>query len=96
MKLYVDHSSVTIVYRPKSDNVDRVIVDQGVVVAPLEPQLEGRLIVEGSELIMKKVQVADIGVFKVTDLAGFPVAHVYIEVDGKINLQKKICRCFLI
>lgn len=89
-KLYIDHSNVTIVYRPKSDNVDRMIVDQGVVVAPLDPLLEGRLIVEGSELIMKKVQVADMGVFKVTDLAGFPVAHIYIEVDGKMNLQGKI------
>ncbi|XP_029701262.1 uncharacterized protein isoform X3 [Takifugu rubripes] len=82
MKLYVDHSNVTIVYRPKSDNVDRVIVHQGVVLAPLDPLLEGRLIVEGSELILKTVQVADVGVFKVTDLAGFPVAHVYIEVEA--------------
>lgn len=90
MKLYIDHSNVTIVYRLKSDNVDQIIVDRGVVVAPLNPLLEGRLIVEGSELIMKKVQVADMGVFKVTDLAGFPVAHIYIEVDGKINLQRKI------
>lgn len=89
MKLYVDHSNVTIVYRPKSDNVDRVIVHQGVVLAPLDPLLEGRLIVEGSELILKTVQVADIGVFKVTDLAGFPVAHVYIDVEGKIDLPKK-------
>lgn len=95
MKLYMDHSNVTIVYRPKSDKVDRVIVDQGVVVASLDPLLEGRVIVKGSELIMKKVQVADVGVFKVTDLAGFPVAHVYIEVDGKINLQEKKCSCFV-
>lgn len=89
MKLYIDHSNVTIVYRPKSDNVDRVIVQQGVVVEPLDPLLEARLIVEGSELIMKEVQVADMGVFKVTDLAGFPVAHVYIEVNGKLYLQEK-------
>lgn len=89
MKLYVDNSNVTIVYRPKSDNVDRVIVHQGVVLAPLDPLMEGRLIVEGSELILKTVQVADIGVFKVTDLAGFPVAHVYIEVEGKIDLPEK-------
>lgn len=81
MKLYLHHSSVNIVYRPKSDNVDRVILDQGVLVTPLDPLLEGRLTVEGSQLIMKKVHVA--GVFKVTDLAGFPVAYIYIEVDGK-------------
>lgn len=90
MNLYIDHSNVTIVYRPKSDNVDRVIVQQGVVVEPLDPLLEARLIVEGSELIMKDVQVADMGVFKVNDLAGFPVAHVYIEVNGKLDLQEKL------
>lgn len=97
MKLYIDHSNVTIVYRPKSDNVDRMIVDRGLVVAPLDPLLEGRLIVEGSELIMKKVQVSDMGVFKVIDLAGFPVAHIYIEVYGKMNLQghiKLLLLCF--
>ncbi|XP_045915215.1 uncharacterized protein LOC123976878 isoform X1 [Micropterus dolomieu] len=82
MKLYVHHSNVNIVYRRKSDNQDQVILDQGVLVTPLDPQLEGRLSVQGSELIMKKVHVADTGVFKVTDLSGYPVAHVYIEADA--------------
>lgn len=82
MKLYVDHSNLNIVYRPKSDNQDRVVLDQGVLVTPLDPLLEGRITVEGSQLIIKKVSLADTGVFKVTDLAGFPVAHVYIEVDA--------------
>lgn len=80
MKLYLPHSSVSIVYKPKSDNQDRVIVDQGALVTPMDPLLEGRVNVEGSELIMKKVQVSDSGAFKVTDLAGFPVATVYIDV----------------
>ncbi|XP_032392195.1 uncharacterized protein LOC116702163 isoform X2 [Etheostoma spectabile] len=82
VKLYRQYSNVNIVYRPKSGNQDQVILDKGVLVTPLEPQLEGRLTVEGSELSIKKVQVADSGVFKVTDLAGFPVAHVYIEVEA--------------
>uniref|UniRef100_A0A665V672 Uncharacterized protein n=1 Tax=Echeneis naucrates TaxID=173247 RepID=A0A665V672_ECHNA len=82
MKLYLHYSNVNIVYRPKSDNQDRVIVDQGVLVTTLDPQLEGRLTVEGSELILKKVRVTDTGVFKVTDLAGFPVANVYLEVEA--------------
>ncbi|XP_041867378.1 uncharacterized protein LOC121656452 [Melanotaenia boesemani] len=82
MKLYQHYSNVNIVYRPKSDNQDRVIVDQGVLVTSLDPQLEGRLTVEGSELIMKKVHATDAGVFKVTDLAGFPVAYVYINVEA--------------
>ncbi|XP_037650580.1 uncharacterized protein LOC119503095 [Sebastes umbrosus] len=82
MKLYLHHSNVNVVFRPKSDNQDRVILDQGVLVTPMDPLLEGRLTVEGSELIMKKVRVTDTGVFKVTDLAGFPVANFYLEVDA--------------
>ncbi|TKS89125.1 hypothetical protein D9C73_022444 [Collichthys lucidus] len=82
MKLYLHYSNLNIVYRRKSDNQDRLLVDQGVLVTPLDPMLEGRLTVEGSLLTMKKVNVADTGVFKVTDLSGFTVAHVYIEVDA--------------
>ncbi|KAI3358840.1 hypothetical protein L3Q82_015236 [Scortum barcoo] len=81
MKLYLHHSNLKIVYRSKSDYQPQVILDQGVLVTPLDPLLEGRLTVEGSELIIKKVHVADTGVFIVTDLAGFTVAHVYIEVE---------------
>lgn len=50
---------------------------------PLDPQLEGRVSLEGSELIIKKVQMADMGVFKVSDLAGFHVANIYVDVVGK-------------
>lgn len=81
MNLYLDHSNLNVVYRPKSDYQDRAIVEQGVVVSPLDAQLEGRLTVEGSLLNMKKLQEADTGVFRVTDLAGFSVANVYIEVE---------------
>ncbi|KAM4725888.1 uncharacterized protein FYW61_013931 [Anableps anableps] len=82
IKLFLDYSNLNIVYRSKLGNQDRVIVNQGVPVTPLDPQLEGRLTVDGSELVMKKIHAADTGVFKVTDLAGFPVAHVYINVDA--------------
>lgn len=88
MKLFLDYSNLNVVYRTKSDNQDRLIVDQGLLVTPLDPQLEGRLTVEGSELSLKKVQTADEGVFKVTDLAGFPVAHVYITVEREEQIFK--------
>uniref|UniRef100_A0A3P8T8W2 Uncharacterized protein n=1 Tax=Amphiprion percula TaxID=161767 RepID=A0A3P8T8W2_AMPPE len=84
MRLYLHYSNLNIVYRPKSDNQDRVILDQGVLVTPLDPQLEGRLTVERSDLIIKKIQMADAGVFKVTDLAGFSVADIYIDINYKL------------
>uniref|UniRef100_A0A3B3XMU9 Uncharacterized protein n=1 Tax=Poecilia mexicana TaxID=48701 RepID=A0A3B3XMU9_9TELE len=76
MKLFLHYSNLNVVYRSKLDHQDRVIVNQGVLVAPLDPQLEGRLTVDGSELVMKKMHPADTGLFKVTDLAGFTVAHM--------------------
>uniref|UniRef100_A0A8C6UBQ7 Uncharacterized protein n=1 Tax=Neogobius melanostomus TaxID=47308 RepID=A0A8C6UBQ7_9GOBI len=81
LNLYLDHSNLNVVYRPKSLNQDWPIVEQGVVVSPLDPQLEGRLSVGGAVIHIKKLKEADTGVFKVTDLAGFSVAHVYIEVE---------------
>lgn len=55
------------------------------MVTPLDPELEGRLSVEGSELILKKATFTDTGVFTVTDLTGFTVAYVHIEVEGKME-----------
>lgn len=86
MKLFQHYSKLNVVYRSKADNQDLVIVNKGVLVTPLDPQLEGRLIVDGSELVMKKIHTRDTGVFKVTDLDGFTVAHVYIDVEGNKNL----------
>ena len=71
MKLYVHHSKLNIVYRSKYDNEDRFILTRGALVTPLDRPLEGRLTVQGSELIMKGLTVIDSGVFKVTDLDGF-------------------------
>ncbi|XP_061597362.1 uncharacterized protein LOC133460667 isoform X2 [Cololabis saira] len=81
MKLYQPYSNVNIAYRSVSDSHDRLIVDQGVLVTPQDPQLDGRVFVQGSELTMKKVNTADTGIFKVTDLAGFTVAHVHLTVE---------------
>ncbi|MEQ2303979.1 hypothetical protein AMECASPLE_022310 [Ameca splendens] len=82
MKLFLHYSNLNVVYRSKQDNQDQVIVNQGILVTPLDPQLEGRLTVEGSELVVKAIHVTDKGVFKVTDLAGFSVAHVYLDVEA--------------
>ncbi|XP_019726450.1 uncharacterized protein LOC109516382 isoform X1 [Hippocampus comes] len=80
VKLYLDHGEVNVVYRPKSGHQDRPILERGVLVTPPESQLAGRVSVDGSELLLRKVRGSDEGVFKITDLAGFPVAHVYVDV----------------
>ncbi|XP_038158781.1 uncharacterized protein LOC119795033 [Cyprinodon tularosa] len=82
MKLYQHYSNLNVVFRSKKDNQERVIVNQGALVTPLDPQLEGRLTVDGSVLVLKKIHSTDEGVFKVTDLAGFSVADIYISVEA--------------
>ncbi|XP_057684681.1 uncharacterized protein LOC130910996 [Corythoichthys intestinalis] len=85
VKLYLHHEEVNVAYRPKSGHRDRAILERGVLVTPPDPQLAYRLSVEGSELLIRKVRLSDEGVFKITDLAGFPVAHVYVDVvDSKM------------
>ncbi|KAJ0003522.1 hypothetical protein NQD34_008620 [Periophthalmus magnuspinnatus] len=81
MNLYLHHSNLNVVYRSKSDHLDRPIIEQGAVVSPLDTQLEGRLTVEGAVIHMKKLLESDTGVFKMTDLEGNSVAHVYIDVE---------------
>ncbi|RVE66798.1 hypothetical protein OJAV_G00110860 [Oryzias javanicus] len=81
IKLYQHYSDVSVVYKLKSDNQDRVIISHGVLEDPLDPQLDGRLTVEGTEITIKKVNPADTGILKVTDLGGFSVAHIYITVE---------------
>lgn len=81
INLYLDHTQVTVQYKPDSDQRERAIVDQGVV-APLEPSLDGRLVVEGSLVTLERVRAADMGLFVVTDLDGFLVANIYLEVES--------------
>uniref|UniRef100_A0A672I3L8 Uncharacterized protein n=1 Tax=Salarias fasciatus TaxID=181472 RepID=A0A672I3L8_SALFA len=82
MKLHLHHSLLNVVYRPRSDHHDRPVLQRGVLVAPLDPQLEGRLTVEGSQLSMKRLQQADSGLFRITDLEGFLVAEVHVQVEA--------------
>ncbi|XP_037119823.1 uncharacterized protein LOC119130199 [Syngnathus acus] len=80
VKLYLDHAQVNVVYRPKSGHHGFPVLERGVLVTPPESQLAGRVSVDGSQLLLRKVRGSDEGVFKITDLEGFPVAHVYVDV----------------
>uniref|UniRef100_A0A3Q2YRM0 Uncharacterized LOC109516382 n=1 Tax=Hippocampus comes TaxID=109280 RepID=A0A3Q2YRM0_HIPCM len=90
VKLYLDHGEVNVVYRPKSGHQDRPILERGVLVTPPESQLAGRVSVDGSELLLRKVRGSDEGVFKITDLAGFPVAHGYDSL-GLLAFMLLLC-----
>lgn len=83
INLYLDHTKVSVQYTPDSDGKERTIVDQGLVVDPVDQALDSRLTVEGSMVILERVRVGDRGMFTVTDLMGFPVATIHLMVEGK-------------
>ncbi|KAG7252727.1 hypothetical protein CRUP_037482 [Coryphaenoides rupestris] len=63
----------------------RPVLDRGAPAVPPDPLLDGRLSVAEGEprlLLLRKVRVADAGIFRVTDLAGFPVADAHLQVDA--------------
>ncbi|XP_021427661.2 uncharacterized protein LOC110496214 isoform X2 [Oncorhynchus mykiss] len=82
INLFVDHTKVNLLYTPDWDRKDRVILEQGELVVPLDPSLDGRLTVEGSMCILERVRFSDTGLFRVTDLLGFPVTNIYLEVEA--------------
>ncbi|CAL8292664.1 unnamed protein product [Merluccius merluccius] len=82
LNLYLNHSRVSVTYTPSWDRRARPVLDQGVLVVPQDPLLDGRLSVEDSQLLLRKSRVADRGMFRVTDLLGFAVADAHIQVDA--------------
>ncbi|CAL8253930.1 unnamed protein product [Lota lota] len=82
LNLHQSPSRVSVTYTPSWDQRARPVLDRGVLVEPLDPLLDGRLSVEDSRLLLRKTRVADRGMFRVTDLAGFPVADAHVLVDA--------------
>ncbi|XP_010899751.4 uncharacterized protein LOC105028595 [Esox lucius] len=82
INMFVDQTKANLLYTPDSDRRDRVIIDQGELVMPLDPLLDRRLTVEGSMCILERVRVSDRGLFRVTDQFGFPVTNIYLEVEA--------------
>ncbi|KAA0710061.1 hypothetical protein E1301_Tti018855 [Triplophysa tibetana] len=81
IKLHVDYTKVRMVYIPDTDHKERLILDQGELVIPLDPALDGRVSVEESMFYLRKVQVSDMGLFRVMDISGFRIADVYLHVE---------------
>lgn len=81
IKLHMDHTKVRMVYIPDTDHKERLILDQGELVVPLDPALDGRVSVEASMFYLMKVKVSDMGLFRVMDFSGFRIADVYLHVE---------------
>ncbi|CAM4699758.1 unnamed protein product [Leuciscus chuanchicus] len=80
INLHLDSSSVRLVYTPKSDNHNYLIMESGELNPPPNLDLEGRLSLENSMCLLTDVKASDAGVFSVTDLQGFLVSDVHLEM----------------
>ncbi|CAB1334203.1 unnamed protein product [Coregonus sp. 'balchen'] len=49
---------------------------------PADLDLEGRISLDPSVVILDQVKASDAGHFRVTDILGFPVSNVYLEVEA--------------
>ncbi|XP_076158097.1 uncharacterized protein LOC143140857 [Alosa pseudoharengus] len=82
INLHLNYDKVNMVYTRDSDRKERVILNQGKLMLPVDPVLDGRLSVEGSVVYLKQVRASDMGTFRVKDLLGFHVAEVHLEVES--------------
>uniref|UniRef100_H3CRF1 Si:dkeyp-77h1.4 n=1 Tax=Tetraodon nigroviridis TaxID=99883 RepID=H3CRF1_TETNG len=80
--LVLNSSLVQLYYSPNSDPTPRLLLDKGAFTsAQAELGFEGRLSVEGSMVVLDQVRAADVGEFKITDILGFTVSRVDLELQ---------------
>ncbi|XP_036450659.1 uncharacterized protein si:dkeyp-77h1.4 isoform X2 [Colossoma macropomum] len=82
--LHLNSSSARVVYFEDSSPSARswVIMERGELTLPPEWDMEGRFTVEDSMCILEQVKASDGGLYRVTDLQGFPVSNVHLQVQA--------------
>lgn len=81
INLVLNSSLVHLFYSRKSDATPHLLMDKGEFTsARADLGLEDRLSMEGSEVFLDQVTTADSGEFKVTDILGFLVSNIDVEV----------------
>ncbi|XP_077455833.1 uncharacterized protein LOC144073683 [Stigmatopora argus] len=81
INLMANSSSVQLYYSSDRDHQMRLLMDRGEFTdAQTTLGFEGRLSTDGSVVFLDKVQRSDEGLFKVTDIKGYPVTKVHMEL----------------
>ncbi|XP_044064879.1 uncharacterized protein si:dkeyp-77h1.4 [Siniperca chuatsi] len=82
INLILNSSLVHLYYTPDSDPTPHLLLDKGEFTsARTELGLEDRLSMEGSLVFLDQVKVADAGQFKITDILGFTVSSIHLQVQ---------------
>lgn len=77
----MNNSLARLLYKPHSDKYKYLIMENGQLNLPPNLDLEGRLSLEDSLCLLTDVRASDAGVFSVTDLEGFLVSDVHLEME---------------
>ncbi|KAI4883318.1 hypothetical protein NFI96_005813 [Prochilodus magdalenae] len=80
--LHLNSSYARVIYfeDPSTFSHLSIIMERGELTLP--PELEGRFFIEDSMCILEQVKASDAGLYQVTDLQGFPVSNVHLEVQA--------------
>ncbi|XP_038566997.1 uncharacterized protein si:dkeyp-77h1.4 [Micropterus salmoides] len=82
INLILNSSLVQLYYTPEKDPTPRLLLDKGEFTsAQTELGLEGRLSLEDSLVVLDQVKGADAGQFKITDILGFTVSSIHLQVQ---------------
>ncbi|XP_061675734.1 uncharacterized protein si:dkeyp-77h1.4 [Syngnathoides biaculeatus] len=81
INLMLNSSLAHLYYSADTNHQPRLLMDQGEFTeAQTKLGFEGRLSIDGSLVFLDKVKRSDEGLFKVTDLQGFPVSSIHLEL----------------
>nr|XP_046255146.1 putative uncharacterized protein DDB_G0290521 isoform X2 [Scatophagus argus] len=81
ISLILNSSLVHLYYSPDKNPIPHLLLDKGEFTsARADLGLEDRLTMEGSLVFLDRVKAADAGQFKITDILGFPVSNIHLEV----------------
>ncbi|KAL6489465.1 hypothetical protein MHYP_G00032060 [Metynnis hypsauchen] len=82
--LHLNSSSAHVIYFEDSSPSARswVIMEKGELTLPPERDMEGRFTLEDSMCILEQVKASDGGLYQVTDMQGFVVSNVHLQVQA--------------
>uniref|UniRef100_A0A4W6CD22 Si:dkeyp-77h1.4 n=1 Tax=Lates calcarifer TaxID=8187 RepID=A0A4W6CD22_LATCA len=82
INLILNSSLVRLYYTPDNDPKPRLLLDKGEFTSAEDMlDLQERLSMEGSLVFLDQVKGSDAGVFKITDILGFSVSTIHLEVQ---------------
>ncbi|XP_016319548.1 formin-like protein 14 [Sinocyclocheilus anshuiensis] len=81
INLHMNSSLARLLYIPQSDKYKYLIMENGQLNLPPNLDLEGHLSLEDSLCLLTDMRASDAGVFSVTDLQGFLVSDVHLEME---------------